>query len=504
VAIALLVYDHLNHRVTELVFWLTLGLIVAVFVRMIETLRRQSRALRSHERDAFADPATGLDNRRKLEADLAWVTASGGRWTMLLVELDGLQAYNDRFGYSTGDKLLRRTALGLRDAVAPLEGGAYRVDAARFAVLAPCGAHGSGELVLAATAPPREGETVLGRSYGEVAIPGEATDPAAALRIGGQRLDAHRQRQQRSARRQAHAVLMAALSARRPELRDHLRGIAYDAISLGRRLGAGVTEIDDIALAAELQEVGLLAVPESVLERGRAARRDGDGGDPRPYRRGRANRRRGAGAGERRRAGPRQLGALRRERLPRWPGRGGDPARRAGDRRLRRLRGDDGGAAVQRGDEPRRGAGRAAPLRRRPVRPARRRGARGGAGGAALRRARPSLRRVLFGFFDSPLGFFLALFDAPLRFLLCPLDRLLALGGFLFGLLEALFDFPLALFDPLLGFFEALFDAFLRFAAAAAVVAAAAAAPGDTGAGDRQRRQQRRDAAPALRSRGFL
>lgn len=41
VAIALLVYDHLNQRVPALVFWLTLGLIVAVFVRTIDTLLRQ-------------------------------------------------------------------------------------------------------------------------------------------------------------------------------------------------------------------------------------------------------------------------------------------------------------------------------------------------------------------------------------------------------------------------------------------------------------------------------
>jgi GGDEF domain-containing protein len=269
VAVALLVYDHLNRRVTELVFWLTLALIVAVFWRMIETLRRQSGALRRHERGALSDPVTGLQNRRKLEADLAATVATGERHVLVLVELDGLQTYSDRFGYAAGDELLRRAAQELLAAMAPLRGVAYKVDTARLAALAPCGDAGRGEVVLAATAPSREaaGEQALGRSYGEVAIPDETADPEAALQFAGQRLDAHRQRQHRSARRQAHAVLMAALSARRPELRDHLRGVTYRAISLGRRLGAGVAEIDDIALASELQEVGLLAVPESVLEK---------------------------------------------------------------------------------------------------------------------------------------------------------------------------------------------------------------------------------------------
>ncbi len=269
VAIALLVYDHLNRRVTELVFWLTLALIVAVFWRMIETLRRQSGALRRHERGALSDPLTGLENRRKLELDLAATAATGERHVLVLVELDGLQAHSDRFGYAAGDELLRRAAQDLCDAVAPLGGAAYRVDTARLAGLAPCGPAGYGEVVLAATAAPREasGEQVLGRSHGEVTIPDETADPEVALQFAGQRLDAHRQRQHRSARRQAHAVLMAALSVRRPELRDHLREVAYRAISLARRLGMGVADIDDIALASELQEVGLLAVPESVLEK---------------------------------------------------------------------------------------------------------------------------------------------------------------------------------------------------------------------------------------------
>jgi two-component system cell cycle response regulator len=264
--IALLIYDHLNRRVTELVFWLTLMLIVAVFVRMIGTVRRQSGALRWHERATLSDALTGLENRRKLDSDVDAVLATPGeRRALVLVELDGLQTYRDRFGSAAADELLRRSAHNLVGAVAPLGGAVYRIDTSRLTALVPCGqSHGS-EVVLAATTSLREEEAdpIVGRSYGEVTIPDETNDREAAFQIAGQRLVAHRQRQHRSARRQAHAVLMAALSARRPELRDRLRGVTYRAISLARRLGVGISEIDDIALASELQEVGLLAVPES-------------------------------------------------------------------------------------------------------------------------------------------------------------------------------------------------------------------------------------------------
>lgn len=269
VGIALLVYDHVNDRVTDAVFWLTLGLILTIFLRVLETNRRQSRALAEQRRDALNDRATGLRNRSSLEADIsAAVAAPDEGWVLVLLELEGLDAHTDRRGYAAGDELLRGSAHQLVAAVAPLGGIAYRVAASRLAVLVPAGDRPLGEIVLAATGSLRDGagDAPLGCSYGEVAVPAEAEDPDAAFQIAGRRLAAQRQRQHHSARRQAHAVLMAALAARHPELRDDLRVAAYRAISLARRLELDPEQIDDIALAAELQSIGLLAVPEALLE----------------------------------------------------------------------------------------------------------------------------------------------------------------------------------------------------------------------------------------------
>ena len=266
-SVALLVYDHLNQRVPALVFWLTLGLIVTVFVRMVETNRRQSRVLAKRGRDALNDPVTGLRNRGSLEADIAAAAAApGAGWVLVLVELEGFEAHNDRRGPAAGDEIVRGFARQLAGAVIPLGGIAYRIAISRLAVLVPAGERPLGEIVLATTgALQSDPNASVGRPYGEVTIPDEASDAESAFQVAGKRLAAQRQRQNRSARRQAHAVLMAALTARHPERRDDLRLIAYRSISLARRLGIGVEEIDDIALASELQGVGLLAVPESVL-----------------------------------------------------------------------------------------------------------------------------------------------------------------------------------------------------------------------------------------------
>ncbi|MEX2448782.1 MAG: HD domain-containing phosphohydrolase [Solirubrobacterales bacterium] len=267
--IGLLVYDHLNQRVTDVVFWLTLGLIVTVFGRMLETNRRQSRALARQRREALDDAVTGLRNRHSLEADIAAAAAAAGPgWVLVLVELSGLETHGDRRGYAAGDELLRRSAHQLAEAVAPLGGIAYRVAASRLAALVPAGERSLGEIVLATSGSLRgeEGEAMPARAHGEVAIPAEAGDAEAAFQLAGTRLATQRQSQLRSARRQAHAVLMAALAARQPELRDELRVAAYRAISLARRLEMSAGEIDDVALAAELQSIGLLSVPEAILD----------------------------------------------------------------------------------------------------------------------------------------------------------------------------------------------------------------------------------------------
>jgi GGDEF domain-containing protein len=269
-SIGLLVYDHLHQKVPHIVFWLALGLIGTVFAWLLQTSSRQSGALEDQNRNALSDQVTGLNNRLSLESDIqSAVLDPSDRRVLLIFDLDGLQTYNDHYGYAAGNELLRQVAQTLVHQATPLGGTAYRLDDRRLALLIPSGDNRLGEVVLAATAALHDEATdlLIGRAYGEVAIPDEATDAESAMQIAGQRLSAHNQRQHRSARRQAHAVLMAALEARRPDLRQHLRVVVYRAIALGRRLGLSREEMDDVALAAELQDVGLLAVPEAVLEK---------------------------------------------------------------------------------------------------------------------------------------------------------------------------------------------------------------------------------------------
>jgi GGDEF domain-containing protein len=266
-AVALLIFGHAKGELRAPALWLGLALVVTVCAWTIERGRRRSGSNRG---GPLTDEVTGLGSRLRLEADLEKALhGADHRRVLLLFDVDSYHAYNDRFGHAAGDELMHRAAGLLVESASPLGGTAYRIEDSRLAVLVPSGDSQLGEVVLAATAALQDegGDLLFGHSYGEVAIPAEAGELEAALQIAGQRLTAHSQRQHHSARRQAHAVLMAVLGTRRPELRRHLRDVAYRAISLARRLDLSMEEIDDIALAAELQDIGMLAVPDAVLDK---------------------------------------------------------------------------------------------------------------------------------------------------------------------------------------------------------------------------------------------
>lgn len=68
---------------------------------------------------AYADPLTGLANRRRLEKELGRL--AGSHIALLLVDFDGLKAVNDTLGYEEGDKLISEIGAALRGLARPGE-----------------------------------------------------------------------------------------------------------------------------------------------------------------------------------------------------------------------------------------------------------------------------------------------------------------------------------------------------------------------------------------------
>jgi HD-GYP domain-containing protein (c-di-GMP phosphodiesterase class II) len=104
-------------------------------------------------------------------------------------------------------------------------------------------------------------------SHGAVEAPAEVSDPNEALQLADRRMYARKGDRRVSAGRQSRDVLLRSLSERQPDLHLHLRGTADLAIAVGRELGMDGEELDDVAHAAELHDVGKIAIPDAILEK---------------------------------------------------------------------------------------------------------------------------------------------------------------------------------------------------------------------------------------------
>src|SRR5918997_1869363 len=200
-----------------------------------------------------------------LEAELPAATHADPR-ALLLFDLNGFKEYNDAFGHPAGDGLLARLGACL-DATVQGHGRAYRLGGDEFCALLRPGVAGVEPLTaacVAALAERGEGFEVT-TSHVWVLIPEEVSDPTEALQMADRRMYARKRGRRTSAVRQTRDVLLSTLSEQRPDLHDHVRGTADLALEVGRELGMDAEELDNVARAAELHDVGKVAIPDAIL-----------------------------------------------------------------------------------------------------------------------------------------------------------------------------------------------------------------------------------------------
>jgi diguanylate cyclase (GGDEF)-like protein len=270
VGLALLVYGAFD-EVNPLAIVLAAAALIAVMVRLILTFRENLDMLRVSRGEALTDALTHLPNRRALSRQLeaAIPDASDDEPLVLaLFDLDGFKTYNDTFGHPAGDALLIRLGANL---VAYLDGRgtAFRMGGDEFCALFRPGDQVAEPIVEgAATALSERGEGFsITCSYGSIFVPREAQDASEALRIADHRMYAQKHSGRPSARQQSINVLVRALAERSPVLDTHVHDVAALSETVARRLGLTDEEIAQVRHAAELHDVGKVAVPERILEK---------------------------------------------------------------------------------------------------------------------------------------------------------------------------------------------------------------------------------------------
>ena len=234
------------------------------------SLGRARHALRhgmAVARQQDLDLETGLRTRASLHADL-------GR-------LDGIPARVELMALYPGDDLddlllagadaemPRRLGRALQAATEPSGARAYRIDSSLYAFLGPIDGRPLTPAASAHAALRAISERLAaGAVRGEARMPDEANDGDSALAIAHERLRARARWQRLSSERQVRDALLQILSERRAGGSSvGLPGVAAHAIGLGRRLGLSLAELDDVVRAAELQDIGMLAVPEAILHK---------------------------------------------------------------------------------------------------------------------------------------------------------------------------------------------------------------------------------------------
>ena len=269
--VGLLVYGNLEPMNTPALVLSAAALVVAI-VRMAYTFSNTLRVTAEATTAALTDSLTGLGNRRALLADLEADLAdppAGQSTVLVLFDLDGFKDYNDTFGHPAGDALLVRLGRRLTQAVLG-SGSAYRLGGDEFcALLRLAGNHPGAEVARTVAALNEHGEGFeVSSSHGTVILPAEAGDSARALQLADQRLYAQKGvRRRQATTQQLRDVLLQMVSERTPELRDHIDDAAWLAEGVGRRLGLRGQELHEAVRAAELHDIGKMAIPDALLSK---------------------------------------------------------------------------------------------------------------------------------------------------------------------------------------------------------------------------------------------
>jgi diguanylate cyclase (GGDEF)-like protein len=238
--------------------------------RLNEDVRDRMRATQEKlAKISETDSLTELANRRKAMMDLeALFKESRHESVLILFDLNGFKSYNDSFGHPAGDALLLRLGQRLASSVGD-RATVYRLGGDEFCLLGVCREEQRAALeARSAAALSERGQAFsVTAAHGSVLIPEEAATPTEAMRIADQRMYANKQSSRPSAISQSKDVLVQALTERHPELGGHLNEVSRLVEPVARKLEMPEEEIQVLHNAAQLHDVGKVAIPDAIISK---------------------------------------------------------------------------------------------------------------------------------------------------------------------------------------------------------------------------------------------
>ena len=240
------------------------------------------------------DELTGLYNRRQfydvLENEMNRMQRYGGSFTLAMLDLDSFKEYNDRFGHTNGDAVLRSLAQMLKTVLRKPD-MAFRYGGDEFAIILPAtDAQKAKNIVdrirskrLVGLKADNEGlEPCLGFSAGIAQFPENAETADGLVFLA----DTALYRSKRGGGNKSTLVsdlgelpadimdsatmdqvyaLAATVDARDPHTYGHSKRVATISEMIGKAIGLSIRELADLRAAALLHDIGKVGVPDSIL-----------------------------------------------------------------------------------------------------------------------------------------------------------------------------------------------------------------------------------------------
>lgn len=242
----------------------------AVFISMRDIGRRKKveRRLRYL---SFHDQLTDLYNRAYFENELRRLDV----WrqlplSVILADVNGLKLINDVFGHQEGDRLLREVADILRSS-AREEDVVARTGGDEFAILIPQTSAGNAEEIMRRIhrrcAEWDDESFSVSVSMGVATKSEEGEDVWEVFGRAEERMYQDKMLRRDSARNAIIKSLRGALEEKTQETSEHMRRLEELGVAVGQRLGLAESSLSNLALLAQLHDIGKVAVPASVLEK---------------------------------------------------------------------------------------------------------------------------------------------------------------------------------------------------------------------------------------------
>lgn len=215
----------------------------------------------------YHDRLTGLYNRLYFDNKLKEL--EDRQVAVIIGDMNGLKLANDAFGHSTGDQMLIHTSRILEESVTDFDAVVARLSGDEFAILLPEVGKVGANMVCERIRTGCEQSMMQGLrpsiALGFSAWNGGLMSPEEAMREAEDNMYHNKLNESKSIRSAIIHSLQASLEEKTTETRCHAERLKVLALRLGKAIGLGANDLDELALTAIMHDIGKIGIPDSVL-----------------------------------------------------------------------------------------------------------------------------------------------------------------------------------------------------------------------------------------------